>query len=349
MTAAEPARPTQKQRALVWEGETRVAVREVPVPVSRPGWVAVDVAYTGICGSDLHICAGEHVRAQPGTVLGHEFVGRLAEPCGDLAVGREVFVNPMVHCGRCDACVRGLVHICERLTAVGVDYPGAIAARTVAPGHGVYPLPEGADLRVAALIEPVAVCVRAVRRSGLAVGQDVHIVGAGPIGCMLGVLAGAAGAARVTVSEPSMERAAAAESLGMHVVAAPTERGPLADVVFDASGHPSVAPQLLSWPRPGATVVVVGGYAPGTHGVDLLAMMFSEVTLVGTRIYSHEDIEASISLCAQTGRSGSAAPRSGCCRSCGPTVARGSAYWRPKAISRTADRAAGVRFRRADA
>jgi (R,R)-butanediol dehydrogenase / meso-butanediol dehydrogenase / diacetyl reductase len=85
-----------QQDALVWEGGTTVAVRPVTVPESRPCWVAVDVAYAGICGSDLHIADGEHNRAQPGIVLGHEFVGQLAEPYGDMPVGHRVFVNPTI-------------------------------------------------------------------------------------------------------------------------------------------------------------------------------------------------------------------------------------------------------------
>ena len=79
-----------QQNALVWEGGTVVAVRPVTVPESRPGWVAVDVAYAGICGSDLHIADGEHNRAQPGIVLGHEFVGHLAEH--QLTCGTHVHV-----------------------------------------------------------------------------------------------------------------------------------------------------------------------------------------------------------------------------------------------------------------
>lgn len=293
---SDPVHGTGRQLALVWEGERRVAMREVPVPESRRGWIAVDVAYAGVCGSDLHICAGEHVRAQPGTVLGHEFVGHLAESRGKLSNGTAVFVNPMVHCGECDACRRGLFNVCDRLTAVGVDYPGAIAARTVVPAYGIFPLPDYTDLKLAALIEPVAVGVHAIRRSGLGIGRDVHVVGAGPIGCIIGVLAIEAGAIRVTVSEPSADRARAAAALGLEVVGNSATRGTLADVVFDASGHPSVAPRLLTWVRTGGTAVIVGGYSPGSHGVDLVAMMFRELTLVGTRIYTRQDIEAAVSL-----------------------------------------------------
>jgi len=284
-----------EQNALVWEGGTSVAVRPVPVPESRPGWVAVDVAYAGVCGSDLHIAAGEHGRAQPGIVLGHEFVGRLAEPYEELAAGHPVFVSPVVHCGVCEACLAGRTNVCRTLTLVGIDYPGAITPRVVVPGYGIYPLPTDVDLVAAALIEPLAVAVRAVRRSGLALGDRTHVIGAGPIGCLVGI-AGTAAGAIVTMSELSESRRKHATDLGLTIVEGPQDLGDGADVVFDASGHTSVAAELLRWSRTAGTVVIVGAYKPGLHGVDLLSVMFAEITIVGTRIYQRSDIEAAIHL-----------------------------------------------------
>lgn len=289
-----------EQDALVWTGGTGVAVLPVPVPETRPGWAAVDVAYAGICGSDLHVAAGQHVRAQPGTVLGHEFAGRLAEPhqldeVSYLEAGHPVFVNPMVHCGRCEACHAGRVNVCRNLTSVGIDYPGGIAGRTVVPGYGIYPLPEDVDLVAAALIEPVAVAVRAVRRSGLALGGRAHVVGGGPIGCLVALLASAA-AGTVTLSEPSPSRQQYAADLGIALAGTPAELDQPADVVFDASGHSSVASSVLGWLRVGGTALVVGAYSPGLHGVDLLQVMFAELSIVGTRTYLRSDIEAAIDL-----------------------------------------------------
>jgi (R,R)-butanediol dehydrogenase / meso-butanediol dehydrogenase / diacetyl reductase len=283
------------QNALVWEGGQVVNVRPVPVPLPRPGWVAVDIAYAGVCGSDLHIAAGEHSRAQPGIVLGHEFVGRLAEPFIDLPVGHPVFVNPMVHCGVCEACLAGRTNVCRKLTSVGIDYPGAIAPRTIVPEYGIYPLPEDVDLVTAALIEPVAVAVRAVRRSGLALGERAHVIGGGPVGCLVGLLSTAAGAT-VTMSEPSESRRRYATQLGLTILESPDDLGAGADVVFDASGHSSVAGELLRWLRTAGTAVIVGAYRPGLHGLDLLSVMFAEITIIGTRIYQRSDIEAAIEL-----------------------------------------------------
>jgi (R,R)-butanediol dehydrogenase / meso-butanediol dehydrogenase / diacetyl reductase len=294
------AQTMTEQNALVWEGGTLVAIRPVPIPESRPGWIAVDVAYAGICGSDLHIAAGEHGRAQPGIVLGHEFVGHLAEPYEDLPAGHPVFVSPVVHCGVCEACLAGRTNVCRTLTLVGIDYPGAIAPRVVVPGYGIYPLPTDVDLVGAALIEPLAVAVRAVRRSGLALGDRTHVVGAGPIGCLVSITAAAAGGI-VTVSELSESRRKYATDLGLTIVEDPQDLGDGADVVFDASGHTSVAGELLRWLRAAGTAVIVGAYKPGLHGVDLLSVMFDEITIIGTRIYQRSDIEAAIHL-VTTGR-----------------------------------------------
>jgi (R,R)-butanediol dehydrogenase / meso-butanediol dehydrogenase / diacetyl reductase len=286
-----------QQNALVWEGGTVVAVRPVTVPESRPGWVAVDVAYAGICGSDLHIADGEHSRAQPGLVLGHEFVGRLAEPYGDLPVGHRVFVNPTVYCGGCEACLAGHTNVCRNLTLLGIDHPGGIAPRAVVPGGNIYELPTDIDLAAAALIEPVAVAVRAVRRSGLRLGDHAHVIGGGPVGCLVGLLASAAGAT-VTISEHSAARRQYASDLGLMIVESPDDLDLGAEVVFDASGHTSVAGELLRWLRSAGTAVIVGAYQPGLHGIDLLSVMFDEVTIIGTRIYQHSDIEAAIGLIA---------------------------------------------------
>jgi 2-desacetyl-2-hydroxyethyl bacteriochlorophyllide A dehydrogenase len=288
---------TQTLPALVWEGGTSVAVRDVAAPEPTDGFALLDVAYTGLCGTDLHICAGEHSRAQPGIVIGHELVGTLAADVGDLAAGQAVFANPMMHCGTCDACSRGLVHVCERLRSVGIDRPGAACARVLVPTGGLYALPDGVALGDAALVEPLAVCVRALRRSGCAPGERVHVIGGGPIGCLLALLAVDAGAGEVTLSEPSATRRALAAGLGIATLD-PERPVPSADVVFDATGVPTVAASLGRWARAQARVVVVGAYPPVPAPVDLLRVMFAELSLVGTRIYTRADISTAIELVA---------------------------------------------------
>jgi (R,R)-butanediol dehydrogenase / meso-butanediol dehydrogenase / diacetyl reductase len=153
-----------------------------------------------------------------------KFVGHLAEPYGKLRLGSPIFVNPMVHCGVCEACLAGRSNVCRTLTSVGIDYPGAITARTVVPGYGIYSLPADVDLVAAAMIEPTAVAVRAVRRSGLALGGRAHVIGGGPVGCLVGLLATAAGAT-VTMSEPSALRRKYATEHGLTIVENPDDLG----------------------------------------------------------------------------------------------------------------------------
>jgi (R,R)-butanediol dehydrogenase / meso-butanediol dehydrogenase / diacetyl reductase len=288
---------TAELPALVWAGGNRPAVRDVPRPADRPGWVRVSVEVVGLCGSDLHILADEHIRARPGIVLGHEFSGRLAEPAGDLPAGTPVFVDPMVRCGRCDACRRELRTVCENLTSVGIDYPGAACPEVLVPAENLFPLPPTLDLRRAGLIEPVAVAVRAVTRSGLGPGSRVHVVGAGPIGCLVALVALVAErrGATVTVAEPAEARARAARDLGLATVDPAAPRA-VNDVVLDATGAPAVAAGICDWARPGGTVVVVGAYPPQPPAFDLLRVMFAELRVIGTRIYDRPDILAAIDL-----------------------------------------------------
>jgi (R,R)-butanediol dehydrogenase/meso-butanediol dehydrogenase/diacetyl reductase len=257
----------------------------------------VEPAYVGLCGTDLHICAGEHPRARPGLVIGHEIVGRLAAACGDLPAGTAVFVNPLLSCGTCLACRRGRSHVCERLGLIGIDADGGAAELVAAPADHLLALPATLDLRRAALVEPLAVAVRAVRRGGLKIGERVHVVGAGPIGLLVGSCARAAGAASVTLSEPVARRAEAAATFGLDLVDLAAQDH-TADVVFDCTGHPSVAPTVLGWAAAGGTVVTVGAY-PGVVGVNLQDLMFGELRLVGTRVYTPDDVSAAVALIAQ--------------------------------------------------
>jgi (R,R)-butanediol dehydrogenase/meso-butanediol dehydrogenase/diacetyl reductase len=281
-------------QALVWQGGALVEAVQRTKPVPLPGWTLVETAYVGLCGTDLHICQGEHPRARPGLVIGHEIVGRLVDASGDLRAGTPVFVNPLLACGTCRACRRGRSQVCDRLRLIGIDVDGGAAELVAAPADHLVPLPESIDLQYGALIEPVAVAVRAVRRSEVRLGDRVHVVGAGPIGLLVASCARNAGASSVTISEAVKLRADGAAGLGFDLVdvAAPNCD---ADVVFDCTGHPAVSPTVLAWAATGGTVVVVGVY-PGVVGVDLQEVTFRELSLIGTRVYTADDVAATVAL-----------------------------------------------------
>jgi 2-desacetyl-2-hydroxyethyl bacteriochlorophyllide A dehydrogenase len=281
-------------QALVWQGGQDTSVIEVPRPQPRPGWAVVDVAYCGICGTDLHICAGEHPRAKPGTVLGHEVVGVVAADTPGVAEGAKVLVNPLLSCGRCRMCHGGTSHACEQLRLIGLDRDGGAAAQVLVPVDGLVPLGAGADLRRQAFAEPLAVAVRAVRRARLQLGESVLIAGAGPIGLAVAACARASGARSVVVAEPLDGRRAIARSLGFET-AVSLDDAAAADVVLDAAGHPSVAAALAAAAVGGGRIVRVGVYGRPA-AVDLQATTFKELTVVGTRVYSRADVDAAVAM-----------------------------------------------------
>jgi (R,R)-butanediol dehydrogenase / meso-butanediol dehydrogenase / diacetyl reductase len=280
--------------ALVWRGGQLVQTASVPRPDPPPGWALVEMAYVGLCGSDLHICAGEHPRAKPGLVLGHEFVGRAAEGPGPIAAGAPVFVNPLLTCGSCRPCRHGEPNLCAHLGFLGIDADGGAAEVVAAPATQLLPLPPSVGLERAALTEPLSVAVRAVRKGDVRFGHRVHVLGAGPIGLLVATCARLFGAAPVTISEPASGRASAAAELGFELVANPTgDFRP--DVVFDCTGHPSASPDVLEWAATGGVVVTVGAY-PGVVGVDLQDLMFREITMIGTRAYTPDDVDTAVGL-----------------------------------------------------
>lgn len=284
-------------RALTWAGGTDVVVADVPEPEPGPGQVLIRVGYTGLCGTDLHICAGEHPRAKPGVVIGHEIAGTVAaapDPYG-LDAGTAVVVDPLVACGRCATCRDGRPHTCENLRLIGIDSPGGAAPLVAVDADRLIPVPGSPDLRHLAFAEPLAVAVRAVRRSGLQLGQHVAVVGGGPIGVAVAVCARDAGAGRVVLAEPSESRREFAAGLGVETVA--SAEGLTAEVVFDAAGHPSVAALVTDLVAPGGTVVVVAVYGDPAP-VDLRAVTFKELTVVGTRVYSRQDLAVATGLVA---------------------------------------------------
>jgi (R,R)-butanediol dehydrogenase / meso-butanediol dehydrogenase / diacetyl reductase len=283
--------------AFVWRGGDEVAVEEVPRPTGGDGWVVVDVAYAGICGTDLHICAGEHPRAEAPLVIGHEFVGHVD--------GRPVAVEPLLNCGHCTPCRTGRSHVCEQLGLIGIDVPGGVAEQVRVPESRLIALPDDVDLHAAGFVEPLAVTVHAVRRSQLRLGDTVMVAGAGPIGLGVACCARLAGAGEIFVSEPSPARRRVGEELGFTLLDPEDPRadllertcGELASVVFDTAAHPAVAASLASWTTVNGRIVFVGTYGKPA-ALDLQDIVFRELDTVGCRVYTRADMETAVSLIA---------------------------------------------------
>lgn len=299
------SRESGSMSAFVWRGGAEVGVEEVPRPAASDGWALVDVAFSGICGTDLHICAGEHPRAEAPLVVGHEFVGTVHEAAGGFAAGQPVVIEPLLNCGRCAPCRGGTPHVCESLRLIGIDVPGGIAEQVAVPLDRLVALPEGMELDRAAFVEPLAVAVHAVRRSEVRLGDRVMVAGAGPIGLAVAGCARNAGAQTVYVSEPARWRRQVASELGFEVLDPENPGADLrgrtdgegADVVFDTAAHPAVAGSITSWAATGGRIVFVGTYgAPAA--LNLQEIVFRELDTVGCRVYTRRDVLTAVELLA---------------------------------------------------
>jgi 2-desacetyl-2-hydroxyethyl bacteriochlorophyllide A dehydrogenase len=220
----------------------RFELEDRPAPVVAPeGWVLVDIAAVGICGTDYHIYAGKHPYLAYPRVIGHELGGRLVTAAAGLPAGALVAVNPYISCGTCRACRRGKPNCCQRIEVLGVHRDGGMCSRIVVPAGNVYSAEGLTDIQ-AAMVEFLAIGAHAVRRSGLGPGDRVLVTGAGPIGIGAALFARLAGAEVHLLDLSARRLDLARRKFGFESVhssgtaALGEDRADGFDVVFDATG-----------------------------------------------------------------------------------------------------------------
>lgn len=299
-------------KAVSYQGKNSIAVVDKPVPKPIGNQVLIHVAFAGICGTDLSIASGKHPRATPPLVMGHEFSGRVLElpeaSRSGLEVGDWVTVYPLLSCGECYICRMGLPHVCKNLGLLGIDTDGAFAEYVLVPEDSILKIPESLAGGLGALMEPLSVCIHSARMSQLQIGDTVVVTGAGPIGLLMAMVARAAGAAKVIVTEVAPVRITGAQQMGFTVLDAADEHlvsnvleltdGRGGDIVFEATGHPSVAPYLTELVRIRGQIVQVGIFKEPVP-LDMRTLNFHEVDVIGARVYEKEDFRRAISLAAE--------------------------------------------------
>lgn len=299
--------------ALIYKGKDAVACEEVAVPVIGKEEALIQVRYAGICGSDLSIVDGKHPRAKPGLIMGHEFSGTLteirSESRNDLHVGDTVVAEPLISCGTCFACLSGSAYVCQSLGLYGIDQPGAFANYIKVPAQKVFKVPDTISPQLAAIVEPTAVAVHAVRLSSLKISDTVCVLGGGPIGLLIALVAKQAGAQRVMISEIQPFRIALAQGFGLEVIN-PTQEdmeqevlhrtnGRGADIVFEAAGSEqtvAMAPKLC---RVHGELMMVA-MPKVLRPFDIIAFSFKEVVMKGVRVYAPFDFERAIHFIAES-------------------------------------------------
>ncbi|HUA40096.1 MAG TPA: alcohol dehydrogenase catalytic domain-containing protein [Streptosporangiaceae bacterium] len=287
------------ERALVLERPREFRLRALASRPPAAGEVLVRPQFVGLCGTDLHIAAGDHPRARLPLVLGHEIVG--TADAGRWA-GRTVVVDPTIACGSCAACLRGDQHVCQQLRLIGIDRDGGLCRGVFVAESKLHPVPAELPTMVAALAEPLAVAVHAASRAGPYLGATVVVLGAGPIGLLIALVVRAAGAHQLVLAEPIAARRESARKLDFETVPEPDMlaaalKGEPADIVFDAAAAPATARQATRLLRPRGTIVVAGVFGHPV-AVDLQTVTFAELNVVGTRVYQPHDLATALRLLA---------------------------------------------------
>lgn len=285
-----------------------LALSRLDDPTPGEGEVVVKVIRCGICGSDLHMAQGHLGGYIDRAVPGHEFAGEIVAIGHDvnvLRVGDRVSVLPIRSCGKCASCVAGDPVRCARARMIGSrEGRGGYAQYAIADARWCVKLPESLSMADGALIEPLAVSLRAVRAARLMPGDRVLVLGAGPIGAAAVYWARQAGAGRIAVSATSRRREAIAGAMGADSFIVPEEGrtlaeqsaealGGAADLVIECAGVPGSLQLAVSAIRVGGMVVAPGFcWTPDTFmAVHALSR---EATIKYTNMYSRREFEIAV-------------------------------------------------------
>lgn len=284
--------------ALVLHGVGDLRVEQIPVLPLAEGDVRVRIGFCGVCGSDIPRIFVKGTYSFP-TVCGHEFAG-IVDACGpgvdDFAPGDPVVVFPLLWCGTCAACEQGKYVQCHDYDYLGSRSDGAFAEYVVAPKENLIAVPPGVTLEEAAMTEPAAVALHAVRRADMSfVGKTVAIFGAGPIGLMTAQWARIMGATTVFLFDIVAEKLELAKQLGFDKVFNTTIEQPVevvnahtdgkgTHVCIEAAGVPATYRDALGSVGRGGSVVLLGNPATDVTlpAVLISQLMRREVNIFGT-------------------------------------------------------------------
>ena len=278
-------------KALVYLGPRRMQMQDVPDPVPARGEARVHVAAAAICGSDLHGFREASPRRIPPLVMGHEVVGTVDAVGGEVdpaLEGTRVVAMPVVSCGRCARCAEGRPNLCPDRLLMGMNFPGAFADAFTIAADQLLAMPDTVSDATGTLVEPLANAIHAVERA-VRPGDDVLVIGAGPIGLFAARVSVLAGAARTFVVDRLEDRLQLANALGAEPLAADgaaeaieaATQGSGVDAVIDAAGFAPTWSLAVQAARSGGHIDVIGlGAVEGP--VPYQAIVAKGLTIVGS-------------------------------------------------------------------
>lgn len=280
----------------------KLQLEEVPIPTPGKGQVLLKVKKAGICGSDIHTFRGENPVRKPPLVLGHEVAGVVAKVgsgVGSIKEGERAVVIPYVSCGRCCYCLKSFTHLCSKLVTVG-EMPniGAYAEYMLLPSELLVLLSSQIDFEEAALIEPTAVAVHAIKQAELTSEAKVAILGAGTIGLLILQVVRLHNVDKVLITDVVPDKLQLAKEMGAHSTIEFTKTAlsfirkdnllSVFDTVFDCVASETTLKFALDLVKKGQRVIVVGIPSKPLK-VEFIQLICNELVVQGTFLYSRED------------------------------------------------------------
>ncbi|PDO09765.1 MAG: hypothetical protein BLM47_10805 [Candidatus Reconcilbacillus cellulovorans] len=288
-------------KALVYENVRELRVRDWPDPTPGEDEVVIRVAWAGICGSDLSGYLGHNSLRVPPLVMGHEFSGIVIETGSRVTrwkPGDRVAVNPLVSCGRCRKCLQGKPQLCASRQIIGAHRAGAFAEKVAVPERNVFVWPDSEPLERAALAEPLACAVHIARLAALSPTERLLVLGAGPIGMLVMLVAQVYGVKETIVMERNPSRLRMAAELGATTVTSEEALRELAgkrgfDVAVDAVGVRATRRLAVETAALGGTVVLSGLHEADSE-LPVNVAVRNELNLRGAFCYEPRDFETAL-------------------------------------------------------
>jgi len=277
----------------------KIGYREVPTPHAGPGEIVLKTRAVGLCGTDVKAYFRGHPYFTPPCILGHEFAGTIVEVGPEVdrfEVGERVVAAPYVECGVCDLCQHGLGEMCEHKAFISGALQEFILIPRAIVEQATFRLEADVDFSVGSLAEPLACVHNGIEKAGIRNGDTVLVIGGGPMGVMLALLARTKGA-QVLLSEISAPRIEAARRVDLAVVSPHEEdlvermnavwgKGK-ADRILVAVGNKTPVETAFDLTAPGGRVLLFGGLPKGDRVcVDAFAVHYREIALVGSFGYN---------------------------------------------------------------
>ena len=286
-------------KALVYTDTMQTEFRDESDPIAGDGEVVVDLSHCGICGSDMHAWHGHDARRVPPLILGHEAVGIARSGRHE---GKRVAINPLMTCGNCNFCNSGNEHLCASRELIGMRVPGAFAEAVAIKEENLTALPDQLSFDEAALAEPLAVAIHAVKL-GLARSQangiSSIVLGGGAIGLLCALVLEQYGISDIRIAETnSLRRDMLAE------VTNATPYDPInntpdveVDLLLDCVGSGRTRISASKLVRPGGTIIHVG-LQDNEPGLDTRRITLQEIAFIGTYCYTNADFAEGLEMLA---------------------------------------------------